>query len=92
MTSEKKQYVITIGGISYALLSDEAEDHIMRAAQRVDELMRVDQSTCLGDERKKRTVLIALKLASDLIHLEQKKEESEYRMQLLSQDIDRCVL
>ena len=60
----KKKYKVTIFGDSYFLVSDELEEHLVAAAQLVDNLMRQIAEKSQTTETKRIAVLVALQLAS----------------------------
>lgn len=67
---EKNKLKIEIFNDQYCLVSDEKEADILSAAHMVDKLMReIADKSNLNDE-KKLAVLAALRIASQLVHLE----------------------
>jgi len=89
MNKEKKKYTVTIFGEQYVLVSDEAQEHVMRVSAIVDSLMNeIAQASKLSDA-KKIAVLASLQVADKLVALEAKKKEERERYKLLVQAIDQ---
>ncbi len=65
---------VSIFGSSYFLITDQTEDHLQKAAEHVDQIMKSLQYSI--DEPSKIAVLTALQLASKLFLLEEQKNDA----------------
>lgn len=84
-----KKYKVSIFGESYTLVSDEPEEHLVLAAQHVDELMRqLAEKTGLSDT-KRIAVLASLQIACKLKSVEVILEHSARKELELIDHIDR---
>jgi len=92
MNKEKKKYTVTIFGDQYTLVSDEAQEHIMRVASLVDSLMQGIAETSKVSDTKKIAVLASLQMAEKLLSLETGAEKKERRQQALVNRIDKVLL
>ena len=91
MNADTKRYKVTILGEIYSLISDEAEELVLQAAQIVDERMaNIADKLQLHDE-KKVSVLAALQLASELLRLEAEHEKQSLKNQALADLIEQVV-
>jgi len=87
--SEKKKVIVDIFNDQYALISDEKEEHLIRASSLVDEIMNeIARKANLGDP-KKVAVLTALRLSSKLLALESSLDEIEERKEKLVKLIEK---
>jgi cell division protein ZapA (FtsZ GTPase activity inhibitor) len=68
--NEAKKYSVEIFGDLYALVSDEAEERIVKAAQIVDSLMRAIAKQSGSQNSKRIAVLTALQIGSLLLKSE----------------------
>ena len=73
--NEAKNYIIRILNDQYTLSSDESQEHINKSAELVNRFMReiVDRNKQM--EHKKVAVLAALRMASQILHLEAQLNE-----------------
>ncbi|MDP3889268.1 MAG: cell division protein ZapA [bacterium] len=67
MKNERNQYKVDIFGEQYALISDETKEHIAESAELVDSLMQIASKS--SADTKRTAILVALQIASELIHL-----------------------
>ena len=89
MNGEKKKYTMTIFGDQYVLVSDEAQEHVMKITMFVDSLMQeIAQATKLSDA-KKVAVLAALQIADKFIALEAEAEKKKLWQERLISQIDQ---
>jgi cell division protein ZapA (FtsZ GTPase activity inhibitor) len=86
---KNKSYKVTICGNSYALITNEPEDHVIKAAQRVDALIQEIVSKSPGVDEKKVAVLVALRLASHNLQLEAEATAQQHIKEQLVDIIDR---
>ncbi len=70
MIVEKKRYVVRIHDKEYALMSDDSQGHVFAAAQHVDRLLSSIAAQSSRVDIEKAAVLVALRLASDLLKLQ----------------------
>jgi cell division protein ZapA (FtsZ GTPase activity inhibitor) len=88
MEHVKKSCKVTVFGDSYSLVTTESEDHIIRASQHVDTIMREIAHKAVHMDEKKVAVLAALRLASRLLQLEGEVAAVQNKHALLVQAID----
>jgi len=90
MNMGTKKLKIEIFNEQYSLVSDEAEQDIIKAAQVVDELMREISEKSGICETQKIAVLAALKISSQLVNLQRcldcYKKEQERLAELISKE------
>ena len=83
MIAKPKTYKVSIFNEMYSFVSDDSEEHLLRAATLVDSLMKeIAQSATLVDE-KRIAVLAALRMSSQLVSLESrmvKQQEDNKRL------------
>lgn len=86
-----KKYKISIFGDSYSIVSDEREEHIAQSVQLLDSLVREVADKMQAVEPHRSTMLVALKLASQVLTLkaeiERNKQEQERLIQLLDKEL-----
>jgi cell division protein ZapA (FtsZ GTPase activity inhibitor) len=70
MISQPKKYKISILGESYSIVTDETEEHIVRAASLVDTYMQEIAQKLGSGDIKKLAVLAGLQSSSKLLHSE----------------------
>lgn len=68
--NKTKSYTIRILNDQYTIESDDSDELVIEAAQRVDMLMRELAEENRPIDQKKIALVVALRLASQLIHLE----------------------
>jgi cell division protein ZapA len=68
--NEAKNYTIRVFNDQYVIQSDEPDELVRSAAQRVDALMHEIAAKNKNIDQKKVAVLAALRLASQLVHME----------------------
>ena len=76
-----KKYKVSLFGETYTIISDEAEEHILRCVNQVDCLMRSITDSMNVTDGKKAAVLAALQLASKL-----HSTETQYQLKHLEHD------
>jgi cell division protein ZapA (FtsZ GTPase activity inhibitor) len=91
MKKELRSYRVTILGEEYSLMSDETEEHIVESANYVHILLQDALRKAPYSDPKKITILIALKLASELLTKQTVSKQQEEKTIELLQDIDRLV-
>ncbi|MFT6765337.1 MAG: cell division protein ZapA (FtsZ GTPase activity inhibitor) [Alteromonas naphthalenivorans] len=84
----KTKVQVTINDAEYSFVTDESEEHLHRAAARVDESVRNILRAGV-DENVKAAVLSALQLASNLLKLEEKQQQQDAEKQRLVERIER---
>ncbi len=90
-TSKKKNYKVQIFGDQYTLVSDEAEDSLIKAATLVDDIMQsISKSYQIADS-KKIAVLTALRIVHKSIILEGELDRNEQKMAVLVNLIDQDI-
>jgi cell division protein ZapA len=92
MKQENRHYKVHISGTDYTLMSDEPQEHVMQAAAMVDQLMVQLTEKSPNIEAKKAAVLIALRIASDLLHAQTLMTTCTNRNTALIQQIDQVLL
>jgi len=83
---------VTIGDTTYTLATNESEEHVVKAASYVDSLLKEVANKSAADE-KKVAILVALRLASKLLILEEMVAEQQRKSEQLVQVIDHelCI-
>jgi cell division protein ZapA (FtsZ GTPase activity inhibitor) len=88
MNVDTKKYRVTIGGQSYAFISDEFEEQIQEAATIVDSLITQMQAKSTDVDGHRVAVLAAIKLALDVVHAKTAKRHEQARVNLLLERLD----
>ncbi len=70
MKNESRSYKVYIFGEEYNLVSDEREEHVIKAASLVDDAMQTIAQNVETIDAKKSAVLTALQMASVFLHTE----------------------
>ena len=70
MKNESRSYKVHIFGEEYNLVSDEREEHVIKAASLVDDAMQAIAQNVETIDAKKSAVLAALQMASVSLHTE----------------------
>lgn len=87
--NEKKSYKVQILQEHYVLISDEAEDFVVKAAQMVDlNMQEISRQSTITDQ-KKIAVLTALRIAEKLLSFERLYEQEEQKKGALKDFIDQ---
>jgi len=89
MSTEIKKYEVTILGELYTLVSDQSDEHIVSATNKINEIIREISQKAPHLEQKKLAVLAALKIASRLVECEYELEAVKNKSQALLDTIDR---
>lgn len=92
MMSEKKRYVVQIYGQEYTLVSDETQEHVLKSAYLVDEAIRSIANASSRVDIQKAAVLTAVRLAGDLLNVQQELHTIELRQETLVQHIAQELL
>lgn len=87
-----QHYKVTIFGDQYSLVSDESQEHMIKAAQLIDSLMRDVSSKATNADAKKIAVLVSLQIASTLLKLESSAVQDKEKQKQLIEFIDRECL
>ncbi|MEX0672175.1 MAG: cell division protein ZapA [Candidatus Babeliales bacterium] len=89
MNKELKKYTVTILGEPFSLVTDEEQEHVVKAAALADStLQEIKSQVSLADSRKVATLAI-LQLASKYIHLQDQQEKDNRIHQRLIEIIDQ---
>jgi cell division protein ZapA (FtsZ GTPase activity inhibitor) len=91
MNVTTKRYKVTLLGERYSLISDEAEELVLKAARFVDERIAMLTNTTPAVDEKKAAVLVALQYASEVLRLEVEREQQLVRHKVLADLIDKAV-
>jgi cell division protein ZapA (FtsZ GTPase activity inhibitor) len=91
MNVDTKRYKVTILGERYSLISDEAEELVLKAARFVDERIAMLTNKVAAVDEKKAVVLVALQYASEMLRLEAEREQQLVRHKVLADLIDKAV-
>lgn len=91
MMYEKKKYIVHILGEEYTIISDETENHVISSAKQVDALMADILSKIPSASTQKVAVLAALRIASDLLHTQTQRQESDSKIEACIQKIEQAV-
>lgn len=87
MNGEKNGYKVRIFGDQYSLISDEAQEHVEQSAAFVDSVMNeIARRSSVRDPRRIAT-LASVRIASELLVLQQQLEEMERKHQELIERI-----
>ena len=87
--NDSKSYKITLFGENYTLVSDESEQHIVEVSQRVDLLMKEIALKLPQAPTEKVAVLVALQLASQLLHAKELSTSYELHQEQLVERINQ---
>jgi cell division protein ZapA (FtsZ GTPase activity inhibitor) len=91
MSIKPKQYKVSIFNEVYSFVSDEPEEHLIKAAQQLDLGMKeLAEKTSLIDP-KRLAILVALRVASRLSMLESHMKQCQEENQRLIDQIDREI-
>lgn len=91
MMYEKKRYIVHILGEEYTIVSDETESHVMNSAKQVDILMADIFNKIPSASTQKVAVLAALCIASDLLHAQTQRQESDSKIETCIQKIEHAL-
>lgn len=94
MMRQREQYVITLCGESYTLVSDEGRESVQQSIQRVEALMRSIAATTKETDPRRLAVLAALACAHELSLLEKNAQgqgEQEKHLSGLAALIDSAL-
>jgi cell division protein ZapA (FtsZ GTPase activity inhibitor) len=86
--NEAKNYTIEILGDQYTIVSDEVEEHIAQTAAYVNRLLQEILSHDASVDHKKAVVLTALRITSNLIHLEHEAQMVQSKGEQLVRTLD----
>ncbi len=82
-------YKVLINGDEFHLVSDEAEEHVLKAAEKVDAI--VQELSAKGIDKRRVVILAALQLASELVHtqsdLAKRKQQEDALISLVDYTI-----
>jgi cell division protein ZapA len=85
---KNKRCIVTIFGNEYSLITNESENYVSNAAQRVNELMNEIAGASTAVDEKKIAILAALRLASELMQLKETVEGNSISQRKLIAAID----
>lgn len=91
MSAHTKRYKVTILGEGYSLVSDEAEELVMKAAHVVDEKLTDILQFLPSMDMKKAATLTALQLAGELLALKKEQEKQSVHQQALATLIEQVL-
>lgn len=94
MKKERTQYKVDIFGEQYVLVSDEAAELVINSASLVDSLMKeiaAKSTGNIGIDTKKIAVLVAVQIASQLVSLNNEKEQHIIREASLVAQVDHVL-
>ena len=91
MDNKNKNYKVSIGGSMYSVVTDEAEEHVVRSAELVDSLTKKALQASPRMDQTKVVVLVALRLASRVSELEAALHEHSSTHELLIKSIDQLM-
>ena len=83
----KSKIQVIIAGVTYFLVTDEAESHLQKAATRVEELLSSFKTNV--PEATKAEVLVALQLASQVIKLQEEQAHYLAEQKRLVEKVER---
>lgn len=92
MMYEKKRYIVRILGDDYTIISDEPDNHVMASAKQVDDLMADIITKVPSASIQKVAVLAALRIASDLLHTQTHRKESDSKIEACIEKIEHALL
>ena len=92
MMYEKKRYIVHILGDDYTIISDETDNHVMASARHVDALMADISNKVPSANAQKVAVLAALRIASDLLHAQAQRQESDSKIEACLEEIEHMLL
>lgn len=90
MKTNTNTYKVLINGDEYQLVSDEAEAHVLKSAEKVNEI--IEQLSAGSNANKKMVAIVAaLQLASEVLRLQEDKEKRQQHEKDLTALIDRSI-
>lgn len=92
MINKKKSYKVTIFGEMYTLISDEAEEQVVKSAALVDTLMKEIAGSSKISDAKKVAVLAAMRIASLLTQADGEKEADKVFKENLIKRIESALI
>ncbi len=91
MKTNTETYTVLIHEDEYQLVSDEAETHVLRAAEIVDELMKKMSAGAEVGNKRKVAVMAAIQLASELLHMQEDRVKREWQEKELILLVERSI-
>lgn len=88
MSGEKKVYRAQILGTPYTLVSDEPEESVWRAISLVDGTL--SQAATHGHDTQKATVLACIRMANQLLALQDQLKDVQSRSEALLKRLDKA--
>lgn len=86
--NEAKSYTIRVFNDQYVIQSDEPDEFVYSAAQRLDKLMHEIAEKNKNIDQKKVAILAALRLANQLVHMEHQHNDALQKEQELIAIVD----
>ena len=80
MKTNTETYKVLINDDEFNLVSDEAQAHVLKSAERVDGIIRELSAKVTHIDKRRLAILAALQLASELLHAQDdlaKRKEKE---------------
>lgn len=91
MMNETKHCKVQIFGDEYTFITDEASEHILRAAHMIDSLMKeIAEKSGISNE-KKLAILAGVRMASKVALLEADSAQKQLREQRMVESIDSVL-
>ncbi|EKD49022.1 MAG: hypothetical protein ACD_64C00029G0003 [uncultured bacterium] len=91
MKTNTKAYKVRINGDEFHLVSDEAEAHVLKAAEKVDAIIKELSTGASRIDKRKVAILAALQLASELLHIQEALADHKQKESALALFIDHTV-
>jgi len=91
MKTNTETYKVLIHGDEYQLVSDESHEHVLKAAERVDALVRELNAQASHIDKRRVALLAALQLASELVHAQDALSSHQEKEDALVALIDTTV-
>lgn len=89
---EIKKYVLTILDEQYSIVSDESETLVLKAAAKVDSLMREVVEKAPSLDKRKVAILAALRISIENERSQQNSKSLDDSLSCLSVSIDRALV
>ncbi len=91
MKTNTETYKVLIHEDEYQLVSDEAETHVLKAAERVNEIMKKLASGAEAVNKRKVAVMAAIQLASELLHMQEDRAKREQQEKDLASLVEQSI-
>jgi cell division protein ZapA len=91
MKTNTETYKVLINGDEFNLVSDETEAHVLKAAERVNAIIKELSAGMSHVDKRKVAVLAALQLASELQHAKNDREKRKQQENSLVAYVDHTI-